>query len=425
MAQRRIFYGWWIVLASVLGLGLGTMPLVMASFGIFMKPLIADFGWSRTEASAALTFHVAGIVLSAPLAGRLIDRFGARRLILISYPLCMAVLAAQYFLTSALAHLYASYFMIAVLGSGASPIAYTKVICNWFERRRGLALGLSLSGIGLGLAATSVFAQHVVSELGWRQAYVALAMLSLIVGLPVVYWLLKDHPSELGLTNDSGYRQQTPATSTAPAFGISPRQARRGVTFWMMVAGFGFIAIGYSGGVAHLIPLLTDRGLTAEAAAAVQASIGVMLVIGRLVTGYLLDYVWGPLIAAIAALATATGIGLLFLAPLGTMSYVGAALLGFAVGAEIDVMAVLVSRYFGTRYFASIFGQLNASFFLCSALGPAVVGLSYDLTRSYAPVAPAIIAALLISAIFFLFFKPYPKPADLAAAEASKNPHPV
>lgn len=409
MAHHRIFYGWWIVLAAAMGLGLGTTPLVMASFSVFLKPLTAEFGWARAEVAAALTFHVAGIVLSAPLAGQLIDRFGARRLILISYPLCMLMLASQYFLTGHLAHLYISYFLIAVLGSGASPIAYTKVICSWFERRRGLALGLSLSGIGLGMAISTVFAQHIINAYGWREAYVALAALSMIVGLPVVYGLLRNQPSDMGLAPD-GMESSQPSTHTAAELtGISSRESRRDPTFWMMVAGFGFIALGYSGMVAHLAPLLTDRGFAPAEAATVQAGVGIALVLGRLVTGYLLDYVWGPLIAAIAALATALGIVLLILAPLGPLSFAGAALLGFAVGAEIDVMALLVSRYFGTRYFASIFGQLNASFFLCSALAPAIVGLSFDLTQSYTAIAPVLVIVLVISAILFLLFKPYPK----------------
>jgi MFS family permease len=397
MIHSSVYHGWWIIFAAAIGLGLGTMPLVMASYGVFIKPLAAEFGWSRSETAAALTFHVAGIILSAPIAGRLIDRLGARRLILISYPLSMTVIAAQYFMTASLWHLYASYFLIAILGSGASPIAYTKIICIWFEHHRGLALGLSLSGVGLGSAFCAMFAQAIVSNFGWREAYVALAAVSLFIGLPIVYWLLKDHPSQMRLSGEDS----DVSTTAVLSVGITPREARRGSTFWLTAAAFTLVGLGYGGVAAHLIPLLTDRGFASDLAAAAQASVGISLVIGRISTGYLLDHIWGPRVAAIAVLATSAGIGLLILAPLGSMSFVGACLLGLAAGAEIDVMAMLLSRYFGTRYFASLFGQLSSCFFLGTALGPVMVGMSYDMTQSYAFIAPFLIIALLVSASFF------------------------
>ncbi len=407
MDKSKVFYGWWIVFASAVGIGLGTMPLVVASFSVFVKPLTADFGWARSEVAAAITFHVIGIVISAPFAGKLVDRFGARRMILISYPLCMTVLGAQYFLTHSLTHLYISYFLIAVLGSGASPVAYTKVICNWFERRRGLALGLSLSGVGLGMAIASLFSQYMVSTYGWREAYLALAVTSLVIGLPIVVLLLRDRPSDMGMSGD--IKAAAGESDSFPMVGKTPREARGDSAYWMMMAGFGLVGLGYAGVSAHLMPLLTDRGLGSDIAIAAQASMGVSVVVGRLITGFLLDYIWGPRIATFAICATAIGIGILTLGPVGAWSFVGACLLGMAAGAEIDVMAVLVSRYFGTRYFATLFGQLNACFFLGTALGPIAVGMSYDMTQSYATITPAIIVILLTSAALFLFFKPYPQ----------------
>lgn len=416
MTAPRLFHGWWMVLAAVVGLGLGTMPLVMTTFGIFMKPLIAEFGWSRSEAAAALTFHVLGIVLAAPLAGRMVDRFGARRLILLTYPIAMALVAGQYYLTKHLPHLYASYFLTAVFGGGVTTVAYTKVICNWFERRRGLALGIALSGIGIGTAVCAIYTQQMISTLGWRETYVALAALSFLVGYPVVYLLLRDRPADLGMTTDMGIIAGSSTHNHGADLGIAPRQAWRSSVFWMMVIGFALVGLGYSGIAAHLMPLLTDRGLTPESAALAQACLGLSLVAGRLITGYLLDFIWGPLIAALAICGTAAGIGLLTLAPAGIASYVGACLVGMAAGAEVDVMAVLVSRYFGTKYFATLYGQLNSFFFLATALGPIAVGMSYDKTQSYATIAPAIMVVLMASAVLFLFFRPYPNPATLPHA---------
>ncbi len=182
--ENRIYAGWRVVVGATVGLGCSNVPVALASFSIFVIPLSTEFGWSRVEISAAVTFHVVGTILIMPLVGPLVDRWGARRFILGGFALFAITLAQLYWLAGSLLHFYVSYFAMTIAAAGVSPAVFAKVITTWFSRRRGLALGIGMAGSSVGSALAPMAAALALSEGGWRTAYLALAAIPLLVGLP-------------------------------------------------------------------------------------------------------------------------------------------------------------------------------------------------------------------------------------------------
>src|SRR5262245_14136855 len=164
----KVFYGWWVVLAA--GIGMLSAPMVPATFGVFLKPLSQEFGWSRTQISLAFSLATLVAAGTVPFIGRLVDQWGARRVIMPAVTLFGLALLSLAFLSAQLWHLYAVYLALGVTGSGKGPVPYTKVITRWFDRRRGLALGGSLAGISLGAVLMPPLAPALRNGVGWRHA---------------------------------------------------------------------------------------------------------------------------------------------------------------------------------------------------------------------------------------------------------------
>jgi MFS family permease len=175
----KFFYGWWIVVVAAIGLGLGYAPIIVYSFSVFIKPLTQDLHSNRASISLAFTLANLMTSISSPLVGRLADRFGARRVILIATAIFASLLISAPLLSSKLWSFYLFYGLLGFVGSAPAPIPYVKVISRWFDRHRGAALGLTMLGIGTGAILMPAFAQRLIAMLGWRSTYVVIGMLVL------------------------------------------------------------------------------------------------------------------------------------------------------------------------------------------------------------------------------------------------------
>src|SRR5262245_40927930 len=197
----KVFHGWWVVLVAGVGLSLNYGPIIVATFGVFLKPLGQEFGWSRTGIS--LAFSLGNLMFSGalPLIGRLVDRLGARKVILPSVLIFGLGVMSFYFLSASLWHFYALYLLLGGVSSGTAP-AYSKVIPHWFDQKRGLALGLAMAGISVGGFILPPLAQTLITTVGWRQAYVFLGLLAIGITMPVVGLFLKETPQRMGLWPD-------------------------------------------------------------------------------------------------------------------------------------------------------------------------------------------------------------------------------
>lgn len=416
---RKIFYGWWIVLIAATGLSIGYGPVIVYTFGVFFKPVSEEFNWSRAETSLAFSLSLGVMVLAMPLIGRLVDRFGARKVIVPSALIFGLSLISFSLVSLGSWHFYAVYLVIGLVGAGTAPVPYNSVLSHWFDKKRGLALGLATIGIGLSTFIMPSLANALIAVQGWRTAYMLMGLLVIMLTLPVVGLFLKETPQMMGLVPD-GERGTDSARETPRGLppGISTREAWRSRTFWLMCGAFFLISASINGCLIHLVPMLTDAGVTAQTAALAASLLGGATLVGRAGTGYLPDRFFASYVAVCFFGGTGLGILLLWSGAVGVWAVVAAMLMGLGNGAEADIMAYQMSRYFGLRAFGEIYSYILAAYTLGGVVGPLLMGISFDSTGSYRLILMILLFAILISAGLMMRLGPYRtwEPAEEAIA---------
>lgn len=381
--RPRIFYGWWIVLVSVAGMFFGA-PVSVYSFGIFFKSLVREFHASRAAISLAFTLHNVLGALLLPALGRLIDRVGARPVILALTAIFGLALLSALWIGHNIWELYVFYTALGIaLCAGPGPVPYGVVMSHWFNRRRGLALGLMGLGIGIGAIAIPLVSERLIAHFGWRVAYAVFGGAVLLISIPVVAMFLQNDPADRGLEADGAENAVHAVEVSAGKEGLCWAEIRRSVHFWLLIVVFTLTSASVHAGVLHMPALLTDRGLSPGRAAMASAVIGISVVLGRLGSGYLLDRFFAPHVAMLFYGASAAGLAVLWSGMAGSMALCAAFLVGLGMGSEVELMAYLVSRYFGLRSFATAYGYAFAAFMLAGAVGALLMGAGFDHFHSY------------------------------------------
>ncbi|MFN7994031.1 MAG: MFS transporter [Bryobacteraceae bacterium] len=387
--------GWLVVAAAYCGAMVSFGSLLVFTFSIFVKPLGANFGWSRESISAAFGFAALTVALCSPPLGHLLDRFGPRRIIL---P-CMAVFGLAFgslaFLTPNLAHLYAVFVVMGIVGNGTTQMGYSRAVSTWFDRRRGLALALVMAGVGTGAMVFPPLAQWIIAGYGWRVAYVCLGVVVLLLGIPLTALFVRERPRD--------HRQ-----SHTILDGATVGEGIRSRAFWILVGTLFLSSISVNGAIAHLSPLLTDRGVPAGSAALAASMLGLASFFGRLVTGYFLDRFFGPRVGLCLYAVCAGGILLLARSSAVWPGIAAAALIGLGVGAEADITPYLLTRYFGLRAFSTLYGFTWTAYAIAGAIGPVWMGRAFDATGSYVSLLTLLALATLLSASLLLLLPRYP-----------------
>jgi MFS family permease len=422
-ARRPIFYGWWIVGVATGGVLFGYSGFVSTAFGLFVLRLQAAFGWSRTELSLAVTLATALVVVLSPIVGALVDRVGVRRVLLPSLLIFGLAIAGLSLQTGALWQMYALYALIACAGTGTTPIVFGRIIVNWFDRRRGLALGITLSGVGLAGVVLPLLIQPLIDARGWRVGYLALSAVIVLLVWPVACFLVRDTPAEKGCLPDGHPLRAADGAPLAvmPAQGLSLREALRTRHFWQMVAAFlplGTVSVGM---ITHLAPLLAGRGYGALELSLLLAINGAALIVGRVLCGLLVDRYFGPYVAAAFLLSQAAALGLLGASSSFAASAAAVVLLGMGFGAEFDVMAYLISRYLGLTAYGKVYGLLYSAFSVGAMVGPIAMGRSYDALGSYSPALHAFTVAPVLAALLLITLGPYRWAASAAFERPSST----
>ncbi len=393
-APRR----WMIVAISLFGISTGPAAFGIGAIGVVARPLAAEFGWSRTAISAPVSLMMLFTALTLPFAGRLIDRIGARRVLIPSILLLAACLGGLAFVTSYWAFM-ALYIGMGSIAVGTNSTAYMRVIAGWFDERRGLAIGIAGSGTGLGFAYVPVLTEAITARWGWRGGYAGLAILLLATTLPLVVLLLREK---------AGHDATDALEANDPrAQGDTIGEAMRRSDFWVLGGVFVVLAFVLYGLLPHLVPLLEDHGLSAERAAWLASLFGLAAFAGRLAIGFMIDKYDARRIALIFFSLSAVGLLLLAL-PLPVWAFLPAALLlGGSLGAEVDMLAYLTSRYFGLRAFAQIFSTLFAAVMVAMGLGPLAFGFVFDSTGSYVAILALGVPICLVAAGLVTLLRPY------------------
>jgi predicted MFS family arabinose efflux permease len=376
-----------VVVGAVAGLFVCNGPVLAYTFGVFLKPIMADMGWQRGTASFALAFGEFLGALAVPVLGWMMDRWSIRRVALPGIAVFALCLCLMGFAPRSLPIFAILFAMASISGEIQCPLGYTKAIAAWFDRRRGLALGIALAGVGLGAMVLPQLAQALIVRIGWRGAYVCLAALMFVIAFPAVaLWIREPLPGE----------GEHRAVRDGDMPGLTAREAMRTGRFWLLAPVFFLVAMALLGFSGHIVPLLTDRGLSPTAATATFGLLGLATLTGRVATGYLVDRIFAPYVAALFWFAPVAGFALL-MSGTGFLPAVGVVLVGFGLGAEVDMLAFLNSRYFGQRSF----GQLYGYFFMCFSLGGAcgrfLDGYLFDRAGSYGPALIVAAAALVVA----------------------------
>ena len=397
--------GWKPLASAVIGkaFSFGTIPIYVV--GVFTVPLGEAFGWSRAEVTFSFTVATFTSASLSPLVGWLCDRFGSRPLVLagtIGYGLGMAIIATS---SDWLLRYYASWSLATMLGVGASAIALTRFVAGWFERKRGMALGIMLMGSGLTAFAAPPFVATLIETFNWQAGYLGLSAAILLIGVPVVAWGLKDAPKTMAPVNTSG----TGDASSGSAPVRRPRGFRLAFesrAFWLMSIAFCAATFGIAGLISSFNPILRDVGYGAEQAGALTGLIGLFVMVGRLGVGYLLDRLWAPGLTFVALACGAITCGLLILPALPVWLVVVAAFcLGLAAGAEWDALSYLAAREFGLESYGRVYSLLVVGVAVITAISPPIFGYAFDQTGSYRSLLLLSAVLLVLGPALLLFLK--------------------
>jgi MFS family permease len=338
-----------------------------------------------------------------PLVGWAVDRLGARTPALAG----LVLLSLGFASLGMFVHSVTSYVLVQALvafaGAASGPIAYTKIIGATFDRHRGLALGITMTGIGCSAAIIPPVLGSIIAAHGWRSGFFVLAAVPLVGALATAV-LIPRHNTSVAMP--------APRNSTA-----STLAWLRSRTFWIMATAFATMSLSFAGLLPHFVPMLSDGGLTPVAAARVAGEIGLAVIASRLIVGVLLDRQFAPRIAIGICVIAAAGM-IVFIANGISAASLTAIALGLAMGAELDLMGFMVARYFGLAEFGRIYGWLYAAFIFASGLGPLWVGAIRDNYGSYDLALVISAVGLLVACSAFLLLPRYPARATEGEADA-------
>jgi MFS family permease len=392
-----------VLLTACCGVFVSFASIVVYTFGVFLKPLAAAFGWSRAEVSLAFTCTALTVAACSPFIGRLLDRFPARRIVIPCTAIYGMAFASLAFLTSHLGHLLLVFFVLGIVGNGTTQLGYARVVSAWFDRERGRALAAVMAGSGLGSMVFPPIAQFLISAYGWRVAYGALGGIVLLLGLPCT----------IAFLYEPGASPELPR--------LQPLHAN--VPLWQSILSFRFLGIvaalllfsfATNGLYAHWAALLTDRGFPAARAATVLSVAGLAALASKLSTGYLLDRFFAG--RAVGGLLAACAVGFLSViyGHATWLAFAAAVLVGIGMGAESDAVPFLLTRYFGLGRFSELYGYTWCVYAIAGALGPLAMGTMFDRTGSYQVVLFVSLAMIAGAATLFAALPRYKKANDAA-----------
>jgi MFS family permease len=362
-------------------IGYSTAVLHTYGIGAFVAPLQQEFSWSRAQIAGGITIAgLTGAALSVPM-GMLVDRIGPRIVGLTGVLLMTGAFAMLGSATGSSANWLSLWCLIAFANLWLQATVWTSAVGSRFEKSRGLAFAITLSGASLSAAVFPVLSTWLIGAYGWRSAFAAMGGIWAAVVLPVMLLFFRgaqDGPRKQG---------SAPAKAAASALpGVSVREGLRSPVFYKLLLASGLFTFTALGIVVHFVPILKDRGADPLAAAGIASLVGLFSLFGRLGTGFLLDRLPAQRVGAVVFLLPIVACALLYFDGANPMSQsIAAAAFGLTLGAEVDVIAYLMSRHFGLKHFGVLFGAITGALALGSAFGPLAAGAAFDHYAGYAP----------------------------------------
>ncbi|MBW1799838.1 MAG: MFS transporter [Deltaproteobacteria bacterium] len=388
MKQRRgvrIYYGWWIVLITFYST-LIFSGCIYFSFSLFVKPLQAEFGWDRSTIMAAFTFLFLSLGFSSPIAGRAVDRYGPKVVMTLGTMIAAFGFLSLFLLTT-LPHYYISYFIIGIGGAAMGPVAATAVVSEWFQEKRGLAIGLMSTGIGAGgFVIAPLVGGLIIPGMGWRAGYLSICLLTITL-IPLLLWIVKSRHSYQPAhrnTPTKGKKRETPVREIGG--GLNLREALTSTAFYLIAGAFMISQFSLNASIQSQVPHLQDIGFPVMTASAALGMIGLVSAFSKLFFGWFCDRIDPKYAFCIGIVFMAGGtFTLMQIVPTSPLLsiWLYALVIGFGAGSWLPTMSMLVSRNFGLTAYGAIFGAVTMAHHIGVSTGPLFAGYIYDRTAGY------------------------------------------
>lgn len=413
--KKKIFYGWWIVAATniICMFGYGTW---LYSFGVFFKPMVGEFGWTRAMTAGAYSLRSIEGGIASPVVGWAVDKYGSRIVIIVG----ALVSGLSFVMMPLVKSLWGFYLVYGVLlSAGMSAMLYLPawtVIAKWFKRRLSFAMALLSVGAGIGGLICAPAAAILITHFGWRAAFVIMGIFIWCIAIPLAF-VVREKPSDMGLMPD-GDKSADNKISPDPSISLkkagSPHQdlnspdyslkeALKSSAFWFLALSFFFQGMAHSVVTVHTVPALTDAGIAMKQAAFSIGLLTLVSVIGRLAFGTLGDYFDKRYLFMTAYALMGSGVLVLMNANTMGMVWIFIFLFGIGFGGSIPLMPAIRAEYFGRAALGKIQGFMTPLSMAAGAVGPIFAGYVFDTTGSYR-IAFLATGGLTFLAVIFMFF---------------------
>ncbi len=405
---RRPGYGWVIValIFSSMGVAIGTAQY---AFGVFVEPLEGQFGWTRTQINASLSFFAVGSLV-APFVGKFMDRFGARPVMTVS----LLLFAISYLLRPFMTELWQWYALSAIqfLGlPGAAMLPAGKLIGAWYPKNRGRMLGISMMGANFGGLSIPIFASFWVTRTGWQAGYNTFGLMCLAAAVSTLVFI-RDRP---GKTAQESKGPEVTGTRQGESEGVDASTAVRTRSFYAVILAFLATSFTYQAVLSQIIPHLQNEGMALETAALFLGFAALFGMAGKVVFGSLTERFPARYVLIGGLVGQSVGIMILITFPTSVVVWLAAPIYGAALGGTGVLFALLVQETFGLKSFGSIFGMTSMATAGSALLGPLMVGVIFDITGSYAPAFLIVIGIFAAGMVAASFAKPVVQPSTHGA----------
>lgn len=384
-----------VALGGFVALIFSGAPLLTYTQSLFLEPMMREFGWSRTQYFLPLAIGGTVGALFVPMMGKAADRFGLRTILLPNIVLFGLFYALLGMLGGSLILYGLLIFLLIVFQSAHGVLLYAKAVSLWPARRPGLMFAITLAGAAAGGIIVPPLTGHLIALFGWREARLILAALVLIVPLPIA----------VAFVRPPGGGRAVSGTNLSAAIGLSPGQALRSRTFWLVLLTIGLSGTAINGMVANIVPMLVGQGLSRAFAAFGLSVIAGTQLAGRLFSGLLLDKIATPRIALPLLVSPLIGACLLGLTTSAPVMLLAVVLLGLGLGSEMEMAAYFVRRYFGSPSYAQIYGSVLTLYIIGANTGPLLLGWMLDVSGSF-KVTIGLVVALLAPSVLCLMMLP-------------------
>jgi MFS family permease len=388
-----------VAIASCGGIFFGPGPMLVAGLGLLMTAVSKEYGWSRTMFSAVPLIAAWTSAFSSPFFGRAIDHFGLRRVMLPATFFFGVSFLGVGLLSHETWHFFAAYFIIGLAAGAQGPVGYNKALSQWFSRKRGLVMALVAAiGSGLGYAIMPPVYNAIIEHYGWRMAYFVVTAGIVGVSFTLSFFLLHERKSPVAKHEEGAALHAT---------GVSRNEALASPAFWQLALGLFLASNAFYGTLVHLFPMLLDRGIDRALATGALSTVALGAISGQVCAGILLDRFNTPKVALLFFIVGLSGVILLHHGSSRSLILPGAIFLGFGQGAELSVIAYLITRIFGLRSFGTLYGLIYAGANAAAGLGPLMMGIGFDRTGSYTLALYVLEAFLLVTIGLIAFLPPY------------------